>query len=269
VLLFPNIKLNLGLRITRKRDDGYHNLETCFLPVHGCGDALEAIPSPDGQTRLFLTGFSIDGAVGDNLVLRAYRLLHIAYPIPPLHIFLHKAIPPGTGVGAGSANAAFALKLFAQMGGHSVPEAELEALALQLGSDCPFFVRNTPAMGRGRGETLTPIQLPLAGYGVKIYFPDVHLSTREAFAGITPQEPEEALEDILGLPLSAWQGRLINDFERSVFSKYPKLGVLKNELLAEGAIYAAMSGSGSAIFGIFSHIPREPGLHGRTYVGTL
>lgn len=251
MLLFPNIKLNLGLRITARRPDGYHDLETVFLPVPGCGDALEAIPSPDGQTRLHLSGISIPGNAEDNLVLKAYRLLHERYPLPPLHIYLHKAIPAGTGVGAGSADAAFALKLFAQMGGHTVPVEELEALALQLGSDCPVFIRNLPALGRGRGERLQPVDLPFKGYGVRIVFPEVHVSTREAFVGITPRQPEESLETLLALPPEQWQGRLLNDFEPGIFARHPVLADVRDRLHQEGAVYAAMSGSGSAIFGLF------------------
>lgn len=254
MLLFPNIKLNLGLRITARRPDGYHDLETVFLPVPGCGDALEAIPSPDGETRLHLSGIAIPGAPEDNLVLKGYQLLHERYPLPPLHIYLRKAIPAGTGVGAGSADAAFALKLFAQMGGHTVPTEELEALALQLGSDCPVFIRNQPALGRGRGEKLQPIDLPLRGYGVRVYFPAVHVSTREAFAGITPKQPEEALENLLALPPEDWQGRLVNDFEPGIFARLPELATLRDTLLRDGAFYAAMSGSGSAVFGLFSPV---------------
>lgn len=252
MLLFPNIKLNLGLRITARRPDGYHDLETAFLPVPGCGDALEAIPSADGGTRLKLSGIAIPGAEEDNLVLKAYHLLNQRYPLPPLHIYLRKAIPAGTGVGAGSSDAAFALKLFARMGGHVVPEEELEALALQLGSDCPVFIRNRPAIGRGRGEQLQPVDLPLHGYGVRIYFPSVHVSTREAFAGITPKQPKEPLEDLLALPPEQWQGRLVNDFEPGIFARHPDLAGLRDGLLRQGAFYAAMSGSGSAVFGLFS-----------------
>ncbi|MEJ1929224.1 4-(cytidine 5'-diphospho)-2-C-methyl-D-erythritol kinase [Nostoc sp. NIES-2111] len=251
MLLFPNIKLNLGLRITARRADGYHNLETAFLPVPGCGDALEAIPSPDGATRLKLSGIPIPGAEEDNLVLKAYHILNERYPLPPLHIYLRKAIPAGTGVGAGSSDAAFALKLFTRIGGHTVPEEELEELALQLGSDCPVFIRNRPAIGRGRGERLQPLELPLSGYGVRIYFPAVHVSTREAFAGITPKRPEEALEALLALPPEQWQGRLANDFEPGIFARHSELVALRDTLLAEGALYAAMSGSGSAVFGLF------------------
>lgn len=251
MLLFPNIKLNLGLRITGWRADGYHDLETAFLPVPGCGDALEAIPSPDGETRLHLSGIPIPGAAEDNLVLKAYQLLNERYPLPPLHIYLRKAIPAGTGVGAGSSDAAFALKLFARMGEHTIPEEELEALALQLGSDCPVFIRNRPAIGRGRGEVLEPPELPLKGYGVRIYFPAVHISTREAFAGITPQQPDEPLEALLALPPEQWQGRLANDFEPGIFARHPELAGLRDTLLRDGALYAAMSGSGSAVFGLF------------------
>ena len=251
MLVFPNLKLNLGLRVTARRLDGYHDLETCFLPVPGCGDALEAVPSADGETRLHLSGIPIPGDGEDNLVMRAYRLLAARHPLPALDIYLRKAVPAGTGVGAGSADAAFALKLFAEIGKLDMAAGQLEALALELGSDCPVFIRNQPAIGRGRGELLTPIDLRLQGYGVRIYFPAVHISTREAFAGLTPTMPEESLESILSSPPSEWQGRLANDFERSVFATYPILSTLKGRLLDEGAAYAAMSGSGSAVFGLF------------------
>lgn len=269
MLLFPNIKLNLGLRITARRADGYHDLETAFLPVPGCGDALEAIPSPDGATRLKLSGIPIPGAEEDNLVLKAYHILNERYPLPPLHIYLRKAIPAGTGVGAGSADAAFALKLFARIGGHTVLEEELEELALQLGSDCPVFIRNRPAIGRGRGERLQPLELPLSSYGVRVYFPAVHVSTREAFVGITPKQPDEPLEALLALAPEQWQGRLINDFELGIFARHPELTEFRDGLLTQGAVYAAMSGSGSAVFGLFPPAQARDWDPGFQHGGTL
>ncbi len=252
MVVFPNIKLNLGLRVVARRPDGYHDLETCFLPVPGCGDVLEAVPAPAGQpTRLHLSGIPIPGDPVQNLVLKAYHLLAARYPLPALDVYLHKAIPAGTGVGAGSADAAFALKLFARFAPVPVPTAELEELALQLGSDCPVFIQNQPAIGRGRGERLVPVHLPLAGYGVRICFAALHISTAQAFAGIVPAQPAMPIEAVLAQPPAAWQGLLVNDFEQTVFALHPSLADTKARLLQAGAVYAAMSGTGSAVFGLF------------------
>jgi len=274
MLVFPNCKLNLGLYITGKRADGYHELETCFLPVPGCGDALEAIPSPDTQTRLFLSGIELPGNPEQNLVMKAYRLLNARYPLPPLHIYLHKAVPAGSGVGAGSADAAFALKLFAQMGrelhGYRMPVIELkelEELALQLGSDCPVFIKNKPVLAKGRGEIFSPIELNLTGYSLKILFPAVPISTKEAFVGIMPRPAPYPLADTLALPPEQWQGRLHNDFEPTVFARYPALAAIKAALLAQGAVYAAMSGSGSAVYGLFAPGLEASGWQGSEWTG--
>lgn len=252
MVVFPNIKLNLGLRVVARRPDGYHDLETGFLPIPGCGDVLEAVPAAAGQTtRLHLSGIPIPGDPAQNLVLKAYQLLAARYPLPALEVFLHKAIPAGTGVGAGSADAAFALKLFARFASVPVSTAELEELALQLGSDCPVFIQNQPAIGRGRGERLVPVSLPLTGFGVRICFEALHISTAQAFGGIVPAVPEVPLAEVLAKPGAEWQGLLVNDFEQTVFALHPSLADTKNRLLAEGAVYAAMSGTGSAVFGLF------------------
>jgi 4-diphosphocytidyl-2-C-methyl-D-erythritol kinase len=219
---------------------------------------------------LLLSGIGLPGPEEENLVMKAYRLLAKRYSLPALHIYLHKAIPAGTGVGAGSADAAFALKLFAQMAGLSLSMVEFEEHALQLGSDCPFFIQNKPALATGRGEQFVPIKLDLNGYWVKMVFPNTHVSTREAFAGITPRLPAYSLAETLSLPVRNWQERLVNDFEKPVFAKYPQLAIIKEKLLAEGAVYASMSGSGSAVYGLFDRpIDEESGLRAGKYIGEL
>ena len=263
MVVFPNIKLNLGLRVVARRPDGYHDLETGFLTVPGCADVLEAVPAPAGQpTRLHLSGIPIPGDPAQNLVLKAYHILASRYTLPTLDVYLRKAIPAGTGVGAGSSDAAFALKLFAGFAPTPVPIADLEALALELGSDCPVFIQNRPAIGRGRGERLKPVTLPLSGYGVRIRFDPAHISTAQAFAGIVPTPPAEPIETTLARPIAEWQAHLHNDFERTVFAAQPVLARHKAALQAEGAVYAALSGTGSAVFGLFeptSAAQWEPG----------
>lgn len=251
MVLFPNAKINLGLNVTAKRTDGFHNIETIFLPVALC-DVLEFVESTEGNTKLTVSGANLDGLSDDNLVVRAWKLMHDNYKIPPVDIHLHKLIPTGAGLGGGSADAAFMLKGLNEFFQCGATVKDLEKLAAVLGSDCAFFIRNTPAYAEGRGEILEPVNIELSNYRILLINPAIHVSTREAYEGVTPQIPAISLKQMMGMDKREWQKNIKNDFELSVFLKHPEIASIKEELMAFGAIYAAMSGSGSTVFGIFN-----------------
>lgn len=254
MLRFPNAKINLGLYITRKRDDGFHDLETVFYPVPQLRDALEMVPARDEKTTLHLSGLAVGGDPGTNLVWRAYELLDAAHPgkLPPLDIYLHKAIPMGAGLGGGSADASVALQMLNELGALGLGDAHLEELALELGSDCPFFIRNTPQFATGRGERMEPVSLDLSGYRIEVVTPEIHVSTRAAFSRVAPKPAPIDLRTLSEIPVSEWKNVLRNDFEESVFVQFPEIAQIKQELYEKGAVYASMSGSGSAVFGMFA-----------------
>lgn len=253
MIVFPNIKINLGLSITEKRPDGYHNLETVFYPV-ALEDALEirALPEADKKITLHQYGMEIAGNPEDNLVAKAYSLLDKEFHLPPVEIHLYKHIPSGAGLGGGSSDAAFMLKL---LNGHfhlNLSEEQLEIYAATLGADCAFFIKNKPVYAEGIGNIFSPIELSLKGYQIMIVKPDVFVSTREAFANIHPHHPEYPVKEVIRRPVAEWKDTLINDFEASVFPQHPVIGEIKQELYNQGALYASMSGSGSSVFGLFA-----------------
>ena len=271
----PNVKINLGLNVLRKRTDGFHDLETLFVPYSGICDRLEIITgddwsrtlaelkekygsltqavSPDG--KLMITIARAEGVDWDplkDLTAKAYALLAADYDLPPMKIFLEKRSPVGAGLGGGSADAAFALRMIAELAGLSLTDDVLAAYAARLGSDCAFFIYNRPMFGSGRGEILEPYNLDLNGYRLEVFIPEgVAVSTADAYRGIVPALPAKPLREVLAQEISTWRQDLHNDFEATVFTKYPSLAHVKEELYARGAVYAAMSGSGSAFFGIF------------------
>ncbi len=253
MLRFPNAKINLGLHITRKRDDGFHELETVFYPVSQLRDALEMVPAATGKTALHLSGLSVGGETDTNLVCRAYQMLRSRYPgkIPELEIYLHKAIRMGAGLGGGSADAAVALQMLNQLGELRLSDAQLEEIALELGSDCPFFIRNTPQFATGRGEKMTPVNVDLSGYRIEVISPEIHVSTRAAFSRIAPKPAPIDLRTIGQIPVREWKDVLRNDFEESVFVQFPEIAQIKKKLYDDGAVYASMTGSGSAVYGMF------------------
>ena len=250
MIAFPNAKINLGLNIVSKRPDGYHNIETVFYPIDLC-DALEIVPAKEGTTKFFQMGMPEEDDPQKNLVMKAYRLLESHHVLPSLDIYLDKHIPLGAGLGGGSADAAFMLRLLNDFAELNLSSEQLEEYAGQLGADCAFFIRNRPVFAEGIGTVLTPISLSLEGYRIALIKPDVHVSTQEAYAHVKPQQPQEHITDILQLPVNEWKNRLINDFEASVFARYPQIEKIKQRLYEDGALYASMSGSGSSVFGIF------------------
>lgn len=253
MITFPNIKINLGLSITEKRPDGYHNLETVFYPV-ALEDALEIRTNPETQQKFTLHqhGMEIAGNPENNLVVKAYLLLDKEFHLPPVEIHLYKHIPSGAGLGGGSSDAAFMLKLLNEHYNLQLSDNQLEDYAATLGADCAFFIKNTPTYAEGIGNIFSPIELSLKGYRIMIVKPDVFVSTREAFANIRPHRPEYPVREVIRRPVAEWKDTLINDFEASVFPQYPVIGEIKEELYHQGAIYASMSGSGSSVFGLFA-----------------
>lgn len=273
---YPNVKINLGLKVLRKRPDGYHDLETLFVPYPGISDVLEVINGDDYSRtlaglkeqysqltqaisedgKLMITIARREGVDWDplkDLTAKAYFLLAAQYQLPPMKIYLEKRSPVGAGLGGGSSDAAFALRMMATLAGLDLTDEQLAGYAAQLGSDCAFFIYNTPMFGSGRGEILEPYPLNLEGYRIEVVIPEgIAVSTADAYRGIVPQEPERPLKEILRLPVTQWKDNLENDFEKTVFAKYPALAAVKAQLYEKGALYAAMSGSGSACFGIFS-----------------
>ncbi|MEP6951461.1 MAG: 4-(cytidine 5'-diphospho)-2-C-methyl-D-erythritol kinase [Ginsengibacter sp.] len=262
MIAFPNCKINLGLNILRKRADGFHDLETVFFPA-GLSDVLEILPAPDNITQFTVTGIS-PGKPEDNLCMKAFNLLKKDYPqLPGINMHLHKAIPPGAGLGGGSADAAFTLQLLDIKFNLVVPPKKMLEYALQLGSDCPYFLVNKPCLGTGRGEVLEPVNLSLSGYKILLINPGIHINTGEAFKQINPTVPAKKIKEIIQQPIETWKEELANDFEKIIFNKYPLLKKIKESFYENGAIYCAMSGSGSTLYGIFKkdsniNYPAEP-----------
>lgn len=250
MISFPNAKINLGLYVTERREDGYHNLETIFYPL-AMNDALEVVPA--AKAKLHLSGKAIAGDEEKNLVWKAYQLLKQQYPdiVPPLDIYLHKSIPMGAGLGGGSADGAFMLRLLNDFCKLQLDDDTLAELAMQLGSDCPFFIYNKPCLAYGRGEQLHPIALDLSGYQIVLACPEVHVSTVEAFKTITPKPATFDLAGLHRLAVEDWRGKVQNDFEEAIFLQKPELKTIKEELYAQGAIYASMTGTGSAFYALF------------------
>ena len=271
----PNVKINLGLRVVERRPDGYHNLETLFVPYHGLQDRLEIITgddysrtlaglrerygslaqaiSPDGKLMISIARKEgVDWDPLKDLTARSYAALAADYKLPPMKIFLEKTAPVGAGLGGGSADAAFALRMISELAELNLPDEALAAYAARLGSDCAFFIYNRPMLGSGRGDILAPFDLPLEGLRLEVYVPEgISVSTADAYRGIVPRRPEKPLQEVLRQDISTWKEELKNDFETSVFARYPALAGIKEKLYGQGAVYAAMSGSGSAFFAIY------------------
>ncbi|HNW97372.1 MAG TPA: 4-(cytidine 5'-diphospho)-2-C-methyl-D-erythritol kinase [Bacteroidales bacterium] len=250
MICFPNCKINIGLNIIEKRSDGFHNIETIFYPTGLC-DALEIIESK--KVSINISGINIDGNTDDNLCLKAYKLIANDFPIPPVNIFLHKAIPTGAGLGGGSSDAAYMLFLLNKMFSLNISEEKLISYASQLGSDCAFFIKNTPVFASGKGEIMEPISLSLKNYYLVIVKPEIHIPTAKAYSLIKPKPSEYSLKNILEKNIHEWKNILVNDFEMPIAKEFAKILEIKNQLYNCGAVYASMTGSGSAVFGIFEN----------------
>lgn len=250
MILFPNAKINIGLNVTAKRPDGYHDLVTLFYPV-GWHDILEIVPAKGTHTTLTVTGRTVDCPPEKNLVVKAYRRLNEVVPLPEVDIYLHKIIPDGAGLGGGSSDAAFTLIGLNRMFGLELSDDTLAEIAGELGADCPFFIYNKPVMATGIGDCFSPHSLSLKGMTIVIIKPAESVSTAEAYRGVVPAVPEWDLAPVLLEDVTTWRDRAVNDFERSVIPAHPVIGDIKQRLYGMGALYASMSGSGAAVYGIF------------------
>lgn len=253
MICFPNAKINIGLRILEKRPDNYHSIETLFYPI-GLKDILESVPVLDKNTfaNIQLSGLPVDGDAQDNLVMKAYRLLQKDFQLKPLSVLLHKSIPAGSGLGGGSSDAAFMLRLLNTIQDLGLSHKQLESYAAQLGADCAFFIHNLPLLAYDKGDRFETVDFSLKGCFLVLLIPkNIQISTAEAYAHIRPAKPGMALKDCIACPPETWKKCLINDFEPYVFDRYPELTRIKQSLYDAGAFYASMSGSGSSLFGLF------------------
>ncbi|MCD8740211.1 4-(cytidine 5'-diphospho)-2-C-methyl-D-erythritol kinase [Mucilaginibacter roseus] len=249
---FPNAKINIGLNITERRPDGYHNLETVFYPI-GIKDALEIVEA--GELTFEASGIGIPGNVEDNLCVKGYHLIKKDYDLPPVSIHLHKNIPIGAGLGGGSADAAFFIKLLDLQFGLNLTIEQMEGYARQLGADCAFFIQNKPVYAHGKGDVFQPVQLDLSAYKIVLVMPPAHVSTGEAYRGVRPKPSIHSLQDLVQQPVALWRQYIKNDFEESIFKNHPVIRGVKAALYEAGALYASMSGSGASVFGIFEQTP--------------
>jgi 4-diphosphocytidyl-2C-methyl-D-erythritol kinase len=263
MLTFPNAKINLGLRIIEKRPDGFHNIETIFIPVPVC-DILEIIPV-NTDSSLTTSGLAVEGALTDNICLKALTLFQREIGCSNVAMHLHKIIPTGAGLGGGSSDAAFTLKLLASLFSPKISHRKLLTMASQLGSDCAFFIENTPSIATGKGEVLQAIEIDLHNHYLVLVSPRIHVSTAEAYNGIIPKQPAHSLQEFIHQPIKNWQNTIVNDFEITAFKANPALQQIKEKLIHLGAVYAAMTGSGSTIFGLFK---QDPGDLSNNFVGS-
>jgi 4-diphosphocytidyl-2-C-methyl-D-erythritol kinase len=250
MVAFPPCKINLGLNVLRRRADGYHDIDTCFYPVPRT-DILEIVPA--SKSSFTMTGLNVPGRGDENLCVKAYELLQNDFDVPPAAIHLHKLIPPGAGLGGGSSDGTWTLKVLNQTFDLGIDDKRLSEYAAMLGSDCPFFLHPAAMIGNGRGEQLSAAKISLAGKYVVMVRPDIHVSTQSAYSAIVPDPLAASVRGIVeSVPPEQWRNKLSNQFESFVMSKYPVIGRVKEDLYSAGAFYASMSGSGSAVFGLFS-----------------
>lgn len=267
MITFPNSKINLGLNVVEKRPDGYHNLETVFYPVN-LQDALEVTTAKvsDKEYTLHVSGTPVECSPEDNLVVKAYLLLKKDFKLPNVNIHMYKHIPSGAGLGGGSSDAAFMIKALNSKYHLNLTDDQMETYAATLGADCAFFIKDKPVFATGIGNEMELVDLSLKGYYILIVKPDIHVSTREAYSAIHPRYPDLSLKELIKRPIDTWKNSMVNDFEQSVFARHPEIGLLKEKIYGLGAVYASMTGSGSAIYGLFGQqIPELDGLFPGTF----
>lgn len=250
MICFPNAKINIGLHIINKREDGFHNIESLFYPIKLC-DILEIVKNEGAETEFYNSGLKIDCKSEDNLCLKAYRLLKKDFGLPGIKMYLHKVIPFGSGLGGGSSDAAHTLILLNELFDIGLSKENLEEYSLKLGSDCAFFIRNKPVFVEGRGEQFSNTDLSLNNLFLIVLNPGIHISSKEAYSGLALQEHKHGLRELVMNPYFSWKDIITNDFENQFFNKYPLINRLKKSLYDQGAIYASMTGSGSAVYAIF------------------
>jgi 4-diphosphocytidyl-2-C-methyl-D-erythritol kinase len=252
MIVFPNSKINIGLNIINRRPDGYHNLETIFYPLN-IKDALEIIEAD--ELSFESSGLEIPGRLEDNLCIKGYHLLKKDFKLPPIKIHLHKRIPIGAGLGGGSADAAFFIRLLNQNFNLGLTDDQMVDYARRLGADCAFFIQNKPVFAFDKGDEFEPVKLDLSKYKIVLVMPPVHVSTAEAYSGVKPAPVQQSLMELIYKPVTEWKNYIKNDFEVSVFKNNPVIRGVKAALYESGAIYASMSGSGASVFGIFDELP--------------
>lgn len=257
MIIFSNAKINLGLWVLNKRSDGYHNISTIFYPIYW-QDVIEIIPdySQNNDIAIYVSGIHLNIDKKENIIYKAYQIINQLYPdLPYLNIYLHKNVPYGAGLGAGSANAVYFIKACNQLLNLNMPAQILQNIASQLGADCVFFIDNKPALASEKGDVLTPVSINLSSYYLLVVYPNISISTKEAYSNIIPKHRNEKLADIIHLPITEWKNYLTNDFENNIFRKYPVIEKIKRMMYEQNALYSSMSGSGSAVFGIFENKP--------------
>jgi 4-diphosphocytidyl-2-C-methyl-D-erythritol kinase len=252
MIIFPQAKINLGLHVLYKRPDTYHELETCMVSIP-LFDVLEILPAENFEFHQ--SGIEVSGTLESNLCVKAFRLLQQEYTIPNVYMHLRKQIPMGAGLGGGSSDAAHVINGLNDLFDLEITQSRKEEFAAILGSDCPFFINGSPKVAKGRGEVLSPIALDLSGYHLLLIYPNIHISTVEAYSNVSFYSGEYSIREILNSPITEWKFNLQNTFEEHIFEIHPRLKNLRNEMYEAGAIYSAMSGSGSTIFGIFKEKP--------------
>lgn len=253
---FPNCKINLGLNITEKRTDGFHNIETVFYPVNWC-DALEIIEGGDNAIEIIQSGLSVNVNAEENIVFKAWKALTFDHKIPNIKVYLHKVLPMGAGLGGGSSDAAFFLKMANNKFNLGLSTVKLIEIAKTLGADCAFFIENKPVFGVGKGDEFSSVMVDLSNYHILVVYPSINSNTKNAYEGVKPAKPARSVKEIIeNEPIHNWKNTLFNDFEKSIFQKYPEIEILKVSMYKTGAIYASLSGSGSAVFGIFKEKPK-------------
>lgn len=252
MILFPNCKINLGLQILRRREDGYHDIATVMYPVNWC-DVLEIVPSSDGETHLYTSGNAVDCPAEKNLVMKAYNAVKQVFPeLPAVDIHLHKIIPDGAGLGGGSSDASFTIRGLNEMFALGMNNEQLAQIAATIGADCPFFIYNRPLLATGIGDIFGEVDIDLSQYSIVIAKPRSSVSTKEAYAGVTPHDNDLDIRQILMKDILEWKTALKNDFEDSLFPNHPEILAVKDSLYNAGVLYASMTGSGAAVFGIFA-----------------
>jgi len=257
MIRFPNSKINLGLHVTSKRADGFHDIETIFYPVPLC-DALEIIPAPDRVFQFDASGLPVEGEPAQNLCVKAYHLLKSTFGLPAVRMHLHKMIPAGSGLGGGSADGAFTLMMLNDLFRLDLSHERLRSFAGALGSDCAFFIDGDPAFASGKGDRLEPSEVDLSGMYLVLVVPEIRVATPDAYRMVVPAIPGRSLQEVTRLPVTEWNGALNNDFEKPIFEKFPMIGEIKGKLYEAGAAYASMSGSRSAVYGLFDEMPHLP-----------
>lgn len=250
MIYFPNAKINIGLNVIEKRKDGFHNIETVFYPLGLC-DALEIIATNNKVIEFQTSGIKVPGHSDSNLCFKACSLMTTSYDLPKMNIYLHKNIPLGAGLGGGSADAAFTIKLINELFKLKLTTHDMLEKAKLLGSDCPFFILNTPAYATEKGDNLEKIDLDLSKYLIVLICLPININTAKAYSLVSPEQRKHSLKKLIKLPVGEWKNNIYNDFEKVVFQKYPEIGLIKNQLYKQGAIYASMSGSGAGVFGLF------------------